>query len=223
MNLAYLDRLLTSIGIAAEFRGIFWILLILALTAVVAILLARILVAIERKLSSNDNLWDDVFLHAARRPVYWYLWLQGLYWASEVGQRFYGMDHLSLNDLALRFGFIILLVWCLLRFVGQAEELMTSDRVAEPMDYTTVSAMGKLARVIIVVIATLVIIQNLGYSISGVLAFGGVGGRARWSTLAGVSHGFEPLIRVPCMSPMRSSQPLAWRTRHACRTGGSMR
>jgi len=78
----------------------------------------------------------------------------------------------------LRFGFIVLLVWCLLRFVGQAEELLTSDRVAEPMDYTTVSAMGKLARVILIVTAALVIIQNLGYSIAGVLAFGGVGGIA---------------------------------------------
>jgi len=178
MTLAYLDQFLDSLGIAAEFRGIFWILVILALTAVVAVVLARILAAIERRLSANDNLWDDVFLHAARRPVYWYVWLQGLYWASEAGQRFYEVDHIALNDLVLRFGFIVLLVWCLLRFVGQAEELLTSDRVAEPMDYTTVSAMGKLARVILIVTAALVIIQNLGYSIAGVLAFGGVGGIA---------------------------------------------
>ena len=178
MTPGYLDSLLTSMGIAAELRGVFWILVILALTAVVAVILARILAAIERRLSANDNLWDDVFLHAARRPVYWYVWLQGLYWASEAGQRFYQVDHLGLNDLALKFGFIMLIVWCLLRFVGQAEELLTSDRVAEPMDYTTVSAVGKLSRAIIIIIAALVIIQNLGYSISGVLAFGGVGGIA---------------------------------------------
>lgn len=178
MTLAYLDQLLDSLGIAAEFRGIFWILVILALTAVVALVLARVLASIERRLSSNDNLWDNVFLHAARRPVYWFVWLQGLYWASEAAQRFYEVDHLGLNDLALRFGFILLLVWCLLRFVGQSEELLTSDRVAEPMDYTTVSALGKLARAVVIVTAALVIIQNLGYSISGVLAFGGVGGIA---------------------------------------------
>mgnify|MGYP006280214547 FL=1 len=178
MSLAYLDRLLTSMGIAAHLRGLFWILVILALTLIAAVVLARILAAVERKLSANDNLWDDVFLHAARRPIYWYVWLQGVYWASEAGQRFYEVDHLDLNDLALKFGFIILVVWCLLRFVGQAEELLTSDRVAEPMDYTTVSAMGKLSRAIIIIIAALVIIQNLGYSISGVLAFGGVGGIA---------------------------------------------
>lgn len=178
MTLAYLDQLLDSLGIGAQFRGVFWVLVILALTAVVALVLSRVLAAIERRLSSNDNLWDNVFLHAARRPVYWFVWLQGLYWASEAAQRFYAMDHLGLNDLALRFGFILLLVWCLLRFVGQSEELLTSDRVAEPMDYTTVSALGKLARAVVIVTAALVIIQNLGYSISGVLAFGGVGGIA---------------------------------------------
>jgi MscS family membrane protein len=46
------------------------------------------------------------------------------------------------------------------------------------MDYTTVNAISKLSRVVVIITAVLIALQSLGYSISGVLAFGGVGGIA---------------------------------------------
>jgi MscS family membrane protein len=48
----------------------------------------------------------------------------------------------------------------------------------KPMDYTTVNAISKLSRVVVIITAVLIALQSLGYSISGVLAFGGVGGIA---------------------------------------------
>ena len=45
-------------------------------------------------------------------------------------------------------------------------------------DETTVTAIAKLARVSIVITAALMAMQTLGISISGVLAFGGIGGIA---------------------------------------------
>jgi MscS family membrane protein len=49
---------------------------------------------------------------------------------------------------------------------------------AEQMDKTTAHALGKLLRLVVIITAGLVILQTLGYSISGVLAMGGVGGIA---------------------------------------------
>jgi MscS family membrane protein len=46
------------------------------------------------------------------------------------------------------------------------------------VDVTTIAAVGKLIRLSIIITATLVGLQSLGFSISGVLAFGGVGGIA---------------------------------------------
>ena len=46
------------------------------------------------------------------------------------------------------------------------------------MDKTTVDAISKLLRVSVFITASLVVLQTLGYSISGVLAFGGIGGIA---------------------------------------------
>ncbi|MCV6627683.1 MAG: mechanosensitive ion channel family protein, partial [Cellvibrionaceae bacterium] len=48
----------------------------------------------------------------------------------------------------------------------------------KPMDQTTVAAMGKLLRISVIITAALVALQTLGYSVSGVLAFGGIGGLA---------------------------------------------
>ena len=48
----------------------------------------------------------------------------------------------------------------------------------EPFDRTTVDAIAKLLRISVVITAGLVVLQTLGYSISGVLAFGGIGGIA---------------------------------------------
>lgn len=178
MSMEALDRFLSGLGIVPELRGVLWVALILVATFFVACLVWALVLRIENRLKSNRKLWDDVLIHALRRPLYWYVWLLGLYFAAEAGARFYAVDILNLNGLGLRFGFILLLVWTLLRFIHGAEELMLSSRVPEPMDYTTVSALGKLSRATVFVVAGLVIIQNLGYSISGVLAFGGVGGIA---------------------------------------------
>ena len=46
------------------------------------------------------------------------------------------------------------------------------------MDLTTADAVAKLLRISAIIVSTLVVLQTLGYSISGVLAFGGVGGIA---------------------------------------------
>jgi MscS family membrane protein len=46
------------------------------------------------------------------------------------------------------------------------------------MDPTTVGALGRLVRLILLVIIIMIVMQNYGYSISGILAFGGIGGIA---------------------------------------------
>lgn len=178
MNPEALDDMLAGLGLAVELRGIIWILFFVAGTALVSFIVSRVLVRIENRLTHTSNLWDDVLLHASRRPIQAFIWVQGIYWAAEVAYRFSEAAAFTYNELLLRFGFIVLIAWALLRFVHQAEEILISDRVKEPMDYTTVSALSKLARAVIVITSALVLIQNMGYSISGVLALGGVGGIA---------------------------------------------
>lgn len=148
-------------------------------TAVVAYIASLIVGAVERRFKKTDNLWDDALLHAARRPVVAFVWLQGVYWAAEVAHRYSDAEIFSVNDTLLQIGFVWLLVWTLLRLIKQGEEILTSPlKMKTPMDYTTVNAVSKLSRAVVIITAVLIALQSLGYSISGVLAFGGVGGIA---------------------------------------------
>lgn len=148
-------------------------------TATVAYLASYIIGAIERKFSKTRNLWDDALLHAARKPVVGFVWLQGVYWAAEVAHKYSDATIFEANETVLKMGFIWILVWSLLRLIKQSEKILVSPmKMKTPMDYTTVNAVSKLSRAVVIITAVLIAMQSLGYSISGVLAFGGVGGIA---------------------------------------------
>ncbi len=156
--------------------GIFALVL---LTAIVAFIASRIIFRLEKKCRGTTNLWDDAFLHAARKPVIGFVWLQGVFWAAEIAYRYSEAEVFSYNDNVLEFGFIWLMVWTLLGVIKEAEKILASPvKMKKPMDYTTVNAISKLIRAVVLITAVLIALQSLGYSISGVLAFGGVGGIA---------------------------------------------
>ena len=148
-------------------------------TATVAYIASHIIGALEKRFSKTRNLWDDAVLHAARKPVVAFVWIQGVYWAAEVAYRYSEAEIFSVNEKLLQIGFVWVLVWALLRLVKEAEGILTSPlKMKTPMDYTTVNAVSKLSRAVVIITAVLIAMQSLGYSISGVLAFGGVGGIA---------------------------------------------
>lgn len=148
-------------------------------TATVAYLASRLVYALEKRFQRTGNLWDDVLLHAARKPIVAFVWLQGVYWAAEVAHKFSDAEIFKVNDTVLRLGFVWILVWTVLRLIKEGEDILSSPvKMKTPMDYTTVTAVSKLSRAVVVITAALIAMQSLGYSMSGVLAFGGMGGIA---------------------------------------------
>jgi MscS family membrane protein len=148
-------------------------------TATVAYMASMLVYALEKKFQSSNNLWDDALLHAARKPVVAFVWLQGVYWAAEVAHRYSEAEIFKVNDTILRLGFVWILVWTVLRLIKEGEGILASPvKMDKPMDYTTVNAVSKLSRAVVLITAVLIAMQSLGYSISGALAFGGVGGIA---------------------------------------------
>jgi len=148
-------------------------------TALVAYVVSRIIRALENKFSNTRNIWDDALLHAARKPLVAFVWIQGVYWAAEVAYHYSQAEIFKANQTLLELGFIWIVVWALLGMIRQIEQVLVSPvQMKKPMDYTTVNAVGKLSRAVVIITAVLIVMQTLGYSISGVLAFGGVGGIA---------------------------------------------
>lgn len=165
--------------LSQEWRVAIVVFALVLITALVAFIVSRVIARLEKKFSTTNNLWDDALLHALRRPAIGFVWLQGVYWAADLAHRHSEAEIFNANETMLRLGLIWVLVWFLWGFVKQAESILASPaKMRRPMDYTTVTAISKLARAVVVITATLIIMQSLGYSISGVLAFGGIGGIA---------------------------------------------
>ena len=126
----------------------------------------------------TDTRWDDVVLYAIFPPIQWVMWVVlGLLCIS----LFPSLDGIReaimrLSDTAL----LILFGWLAHRLSrGIEEELLGEHRgVLESSDRATISAVARLSRIVLWVIAGIMILQSVGVSVSGLLAFGGVGGIA---------------------------------------------
>ena len=142
-------------------------------------ILMRVIDLIDHLSRKTENLWDDALLEAARVPVRLLLWVVGLSVAAEMLQSVSESAIFEYVSEVRRVAFIAIIAYFLTRLVSNVEHnLVNPDRVEKPMDKTTANAVGKLLRISVLITALLIILQALGYSISGVLAFGGVGGIA---------------------------------------------
>ncbi|TQV81357.1 mechanosensitive ion channel family protein [Exilibacterium tricleocarpae] len=155
------------------------VFVVVLLTLLAAFAVKVILGHLVKRAENTKNLWDDALLCAASQPLKWFIWLVGLSWAAEIAGTVSESVIFSVVDTVRRVGVIVVLSWFIVRFIVRAEKnLMDPDFTAKPMDETTVLAIGKLLRISVIVTAGLVILQSFGYSVSGVLAFGGIGGLA---------------------------------------------
>ncbi|MDC9719108.1 MAG: mechanosensitive ion channel family protein [Gammaproteobacteria bacterium] len=175
-----IDQLLGSVGIDTTQS----ILLTKVFLLVFAVLLfnfmvRRLFAHFAIQLKKTENEWDDALLDAARKPLAWGVWVVGMAWV--VGIVSHAFDANTLTVVAsLRDTFLIVLVsWFLVRLVNVVVAMLARPgKHRDAWDKTTVEAMGKLVKAAVIITAILALMQHFGFSISGVLAFGGVGGIA---------------------------------------------
>ena len=148
-------------------------------TVTVNFILMRVIDIIDHFSRETHNLWDDALLDSLRIPIRLLIWVVGLSVAAEMMQAVSEAAVFDYVGDARRVAFILIVALFLTKLVGNVEKnLIDPDRMRNPMDQTTASAVGKLLRISVLITAFLIILQTLGYSISGVLAFGGLGGMA---------------------------------------------
>ncbi|SFB82895.1 MscS family membrane protein [Marinospirillum celere] len=134
---------------------------------------------LEKRFAETKNHWDELFLEAARKPAALFIWAQGLFWALDILRANAEVDLFDAVDPIRRVTVIVLITWFVVRFVsGMEKQLMEPGEVRKPMDATTAKAISKLLKAAAIITAALVMLQTLGFSVSGVLAFGGIGGIA---------------------------------------------
>lgn len=121
---------------------------------------------------SSRLLWDDALVRAVRRPISWLIWLWPA--AFALGVVIENTSHYSAAFLSTLRQLMVVwtVIWVLLRLISNAEEAICRNM----KDVTTINAVSKVLRLVVMVIGGLAMMQNFGLSLSGVLTFGGVGG-----------------------------------------------
>lgn len=155
------------------------IFLIILASALAAWVFGRFVQRLATKAESTTNPWDDALVGALTPPGPVLIWLLGLTLAANRAGAATGAEIFALATPVRDIGVILVVTWFAWRFSRNVEYNLRDPRyMGKPMDTTTVRAMGKLVRASIVITAAMVIMQRLHYSISGILAFGGIGGLA---------------------------------------------
>ena len=149
-------------------------------TVLTNFLLRRLLRRLREKAAVTANLWDDAVIEAAQKPLLLFVWVIGLSIAVEIVESVSTSDLFQYTNQVRHIAIILLLVMFLVALIRNVEtNLINKKKLREvDADEVTVKVIGRLLRISVLITGALVILQTLGISISGVLAFGGIGGIA---------------------------------------------
>mgnify|MGYP001042508665 FL=1 len=135
---------------------------------------------IEKVVAHTSTVWDDALIKAMRKPLTLILWVAGVAYAFAVVDRHQTKPAFESLDRIRDTLIIAAVAWFLLRLISYVSNNIRERNAlaGDGLDRTTIDALSKLGRFSTLIVAALIILQNLGFSVSGVLAFGGIGGIA---------------------------------------------
>ena len=152
--------------------------LLLLITLLVDWLRRALLGRLRNGAAGSRFVWDKALLEAARGPLGLLIWVMGLSAVAKVALG--GLENDFSDPVAAlrKIALIVILAWFATRAVAQFQTHVMTRRIAagKQFDRTTAAAIARLLRIVILTLMVLSILPILGFSISGVLAFGGVGG-----------------------------------------------
>lgn len=149
-------------------------------TVVFNFVISLVLKKAHEKTKLTENVWDDAVLIAAKKPLALFVWVAGLSVAAEIIQSVAVNDLFEYAPVVRRIAIILLLMMFLINLIKNIEEnfLRKTKNSEIEADEITIRVLARLFRLSVLITAGLVILQILGISITGVVAFGGIGGIA---------------------------------------------
>ncbi len=156
------------------------LLLVLAGTIAAHFMAQRLLHRAAKIAARTETIWDDSLIAAAHKPLPVLIWLTGISFALHLIHRQTGEQLLEYIEPARNIAVTLCTAWFLFRLIHELADNVVAARsqAGEEVDRTTVDGLSKVSRIAVIVTAALAVMQTLGFSISGVLAFGGMGGIA---------------------------------------------
>lgn len=163
----------------AENGWILHLFFIVFITALIQALSARLLTRLITKAERTKIILDEAMLKAVYRPSSVLIWVLGLSISiSLISQHTQVPALFHYVPVAKRFIIVILMTWSFVRFIRNMATLHieSSEAKGKEVDKTLVHAVSQLLVISVVITSILASMQLFGLPISGLLAFGGIGG-----------------------------------------------
>ncbi len=153
------------------------VFIIVTLTLVLRMGLRYLMRHLKRLATRSKNAWDDALVEAARLPLGWMILGVGILFALDVGLATTESDFAAYVGPIRQLWIVVMLGWFAVRLIGRMEAhyIERISRKAET-EVTTAHAVAKLVRASAVITTVIIAMQTLGFSVTSILAFGGVGG-----------------------------------------------
>ncbi|MCF6298302.1 MAG: mechanosensitive ion channel family protein [Thiomicrorhabdus sp.] len=171
-------------SLVALFGGQVWLLLVLSIllvTAIVDVVQRRILKTTHLYLERKERVWLDSFVDAARAPVSFFIWVTGTILALTT-LILHLEIYIEIVDYINAFKNTILTLsvgWFVIRLVQRLETHLKAFASGDDrLDEVTVEALAKIIKLFAFILTGLFFLNAFGVSLTGLLAFGGVGGIA---------------------------------------------
>ena len=126
------------------------------------------------RLVVSQRMWDDALFYAIHRPLQLYLLFSGGMLIAALLFPALGTFIAMCHNI----GALALFLWSLVRCVKQLERNYVMPKKLGRYDLTTMSGIIQILKVFVFVVAILALLQLMGVPLSGVIAFGGIGGIA---------------------------------------------
>ena len=154
-----------------------WLLRLFSISGIAILLTYTCYLFYQRlhpRLTQKKYFLTSALLSAIHWPLIVFIWVQAL---ASIIHIFTAQIDNTLVPLVRKLhdaGLILLLAWVFVRFIRLFEEQLLLGHLAKKRpDETTVQAMGKLLRVLAIIIVILFTLPLLGINVSGIVAFGG--------------------------------------------------
>ena len=201
MDISFLHLTFFAIPVSRFLLALGVLLIVLALKRVFAHLVAKIAFPFAEK---TDTIYDDLFLAAINKPLE-LLFVIGGFW---VGVQILQLPAEPVNARNFAHGVLKLLItidvaWALYNLINIVEVWISQwvGSAESELDAHLLPFVRKFLRIAVVIVAALIVVQNLGFSITGLIASLGIGGLAvalaAQDTLANVFGSFMIIADRP--------------------------
>jgi len=199
---AYLDNTIGPFTLGQLLGALGVMILAYILRAILSGWIGRNLVKMAER---TETASDDVATKAIINPLGYILPVIGFYFAFRI----LAVGHSEWMDLASKVFLVVMtlvITWTIFRFIDAAAILALehSQDSSSPIDDTLVPTLSKAFKAFLAIVVFVVVVQNLGYSVSGLLGALGVGGLAvalaAKDTLANLFGGVTILVDRPFKS-----------------------